>query len=728
VHLRSITRKVRLADGVGRRGLRRGAATVALIAAAVHASVATPAAQARQAGTPPDTGRAVALDTLQITVVRGLRPLADVPAAVAVVGEPAIRLAQPSLSLEESLRRIPGVVVDHRHNYSVGDRISIRGFGTRAAFGVRGVRVLADGIPLTTPDGQTNLNNIDLASAGRIEVIRGPASSLYGNAAGGVISVVTQQPPPVPFAFEARGVLGDYGGTALGNLSRGEAKLGGRRGSWSYLVSGSHTDADGYREHSRVRQTLLNSNVRVALDARSALTPVVNVADVPVAQNPGALPLDSVLVRPRGAWPRNVETGAGSDTRQAQIGAVYARAVGGGRFDVAAHAVRRDLTNPLPFGVIGLRRHAGGVRGALATATRAGELPIALTTGFDVEIMSDDRTEHDNAGGRRGDQLRRDQTDQVASVGPFAELTFGLGPADVTAGARYDVVRFRTTDRFLDDGRDDSGERTLSAVSPMVGMRWAAGATTTLFANAATSFQTPTTTELINAPPPAGEPCCPGGFNARLEPQRARSVEVGVRTQPHAALQFEASAYAMRIRGALVPFQVAGIEGREFFRNAGRSRHRGVELLAVWQPVPAAELHAAYTFSDFRYVDAALPGGSFEGNRYPGVAPHRLMAGTVLRVIEAARIAVDAVHTSEFYVTDANDAVNAAATVVHARVEAARAFGAAGVRPFLGVSNVANARYNAAVVLNAAGGRYFEPAPARSIHLGVAVALGEWRR
>jgi iron complex outermembrane recepter protein len=722
MHLRPAARPLRMADVTHRSALL---ASMLLTLLAVR----TTAVAAQQPDAARDTSRAVALDTLQVTVARGVRPLERVPAAVAVVGEAAIRLAQPALSLEESLRRVPGIVVDHRHNYSIGDRISIRGFGTRAAFGVRGVRVIVDGIPLTTADGQSNLNNIDLASAGRIEVIRGPASSLYGNAAGGVVAVTTEEPPPGTFSGAFRGVLGDYGTDTFGNLMRAEAKVGGSAAAWSYLVSATRTEADGFREHSQVRQTSLNAKARLHVDERSALTLLLNVADVPVAQNPGALPLDSTRVRPRAAWPRNVETGAGSATRQTQAGVVYARALGNGRFDAAVHGVRRDLENPLPFGVIGLRRHAGGARAAIVTRFARSPVPIGLTAGVDAELQSDDRTEHNNVNGRPGEQLRRDQTDRVAAVGPFLELTAALVPRlELTAGARYDRVAFRTTDRFLADGRDDSGRRTLAAFSPMLGLAFDIAPRTTLFANAATSFQTPTTTELINAPPPPGEPCCPGGFNADLEPQRARSIELGVRTTPAARLQVEATAYAMRIRDALVPFQVPQVEAREFFRNAGRSRHDGIELLAVWSPVAALELHSAYTYSDFRYVDAALPGGSFAGNRYSGVAPHRLAAGLVARPVAGLRAALDAIHTSEIFVTDANDAVSPAATVLHLRAEATRGLGPAAIRPFIGVQNLTDTRYNAAVILNAAGGRFYEPAPGRSLYIGVTASSGEWRR
>jgi iron complex outermembrane recepter protein len=692
---------------------------------------AAPAA-AQGTGTPPDTTRrAGAGDTLQVTVTRGLRALTRVPAAVSVVGEEAIALGQPGLSLEESLRRVPGVVIDHRHNYSVGDRIAIRGFGTRAAFGVRGVRVLADGIPLTTPDGQTNLNNLDFASASRIEVIRGPASSLYGNAAGGVISVTTEEPPHVPFALSGRATVGDYGADGLGNLTRGQLKVGGRSGAGSYIASGAHTDADGFREHARVRQTVFNARVRHVLDSGWGATLVLNAADVPVAQNPGALDAAAARDRPRMAWPRNRETGAGSTTRQLQGGVAVAGGLAGGRLDLAVHGARRDLENPLAFGVIGLQRDAAGARAIFARQTSVGGRVIGFTTGFDAELQSDDRTEHNNVGGRPGPQLRRDQTDRVTGLGPFLELHLPLLAdwLELTAGARYDRVAFETTDRFLTDGRDDSGARTLSAFSPMAALLARISPNLSVYANVATSFQTPTTTELINAPPPAGEPCCPGGFNTALEPQRARSAEIGARFTALPGLHVDATVYDMRIRDALVPFQVAQVEGREFFRNAGRSRHRGLETQVTWNATAALDGHVAYTLSDFRFVDAALPGGSFADNRFPGVAPHRLAAGVVTRWVPGLRLALDGVHTSAFHVTDANrpGTENPAATVFHLRGDFAP-FGRSAVRPFLGVQNVTDTRYNAAVVLNAAGDRFFEPAPGRNFYLGLSAATAGWTR
>jgi iron complex outermembrane recepter protein len=202
-----------------------------------------------------------------------------------------------------------------------------------------------------------------------------------------------------------------------------------------------------------------------------------------------------------------------------------------------------------------------------------------------------------------------------------------------------------------------------------------------------------------------------------------------VRVAALPGLHLEATAYTMSIRDGLVPFQVPEVQGREFFRNAGRSRHRGLETQLSWTAARWLDAQLAYTLSDFRFVDAALPGGSFAGNRFPGVAPHRVAAGVSARPVSGLSIAVDGVHTSAFHVTDANlpGTENPAATVLHLRAEA-RPFGSTPVRPFLGVQNVTDTRYNAAVVLNAAGSRFFEPAPGRNVYIGVTAATGGWLR
>ncbi|MGH7577803.1 MAG: TonB-dependent receptor family protein, partial [Longimicrobiales bacterium] len=488
-------------------------------------------------------------------------------------------------------------------------------------------------------------------------------------------------------------------------------------------------ELEGYRAFSASRQTQVNLRAAYAPDELSRLTLVLNAIDQPLAQSPGALPIDSVRADPRMAWPNNVLTRSGEKTRQGQAGVAYTRSIGGGQLDVAGYALARSVENPLPFGFIELTRRGGGVRAAWSTSTTLATLPLALTAGADADLQSDDRREYDNAGGRPGSDLRRDQVDRVAAVGPFVQAELQLTPTLVAMlGGRYDAVRFRTTDAFLGDG-DDSGERTLDAFSPVAGLTYAASPTLRVYANVATSFQTPTTTELINAPPAPGEECCPAGFNTQLEPQRAVSYEVGVKGEIAGRVLYDVAVYHMDLTNALVPFQVAGAESREFFRNSGRTRHRGVEIGASGT-IQRLALTGAYTFSDFSFVDDGLDGADFEGNEFPGVPPHHLFLGA--RFDAGRRVTLDARldHTSEYFATDANDpaSANPAATVVDLRVLFATRFGGLGVRPFIALNNVFDERYNSSVVLNAFGARYFEPAPGRNLAVGLTLGTGGWAR
>jgi iron complex outermembrane receptor protein len=385
----------------------------------------------------------------------------------------------------------------------------------------------------------------------------------------------------------------------------------------------------------------------------------------------------------------------------------------------------RDVDNALPFAYIFLERRGGGVR-----ASWSGGLAerIALTAGMDAEFARDDRREFNNESGQAGSNVQRDQVERVLALGPFAQANVRFSPAvELTAGLRYDAVRFETEDRFLQDGRDDAGERTLSSLSPMIGVTWQMVPDASLYANFATAFQTPTTTELINAPPPAGQPCCPGGFNADLDPQHARSAEIGARGRIGQRIDFDVALYHMNVDNTIVPFQVEGVDGREFFRNAGETRHRGVELSAM-TTFGRHSVHAAYTFNDFVFVDDGNASTDFEDNRLPGVPRHNLFGGIRLGLLEGVRLDLDAQHTGEQATEDSNDPafLNESSTVFDARLLVRLSVGGWDANPFIALNNITDERYNSSVVVNAVGRRYFEPAPGRNLYLGLSLASPGW--
>lgn len=658
-----------------------------------------------------------ALDTLRVEVTRAPTPLRLLPMAASAIQREDIATARPGVGLDEVLGHVPGVFIANRENLALGARITLRGFGARSAFGVRGVRLLTDGIPLTTADGQGSLNNLDLARAGRIEVLRGPASAIYGNAAGGVIRLVTAPPPPIT-EVDARITVGDESRRSLGGLLRIDAGVAGPLRGGGYRIGASQLSRDGVRTHSAAEQNSLNAHVVQPVGERGFLRFVLNAADLPRALNPGSLPWDSLRADPSMAWPNNVRQGTGESARQIQGGVTYEQK--GDAFDLhlTAWGAHRELENPIPVAVIALERGSGGARAhVLGTRGR-----FDWGVGFEAELQRDDRREWTNEVGDAGAEQRRDQRDDVVALAPYVHAAAQFGRAHLTLAARWDRIAFSTDDHLLSDPEGDgSGERVLSALSPSAALLVELSPRVSAYANFTTAFQTPTTTELANSPPASGEPCCPTGFNDSLQPERTWGGEVGVRAGVGRWLALDAAAFTYRVDDAIVPFQVEGIEERAFFRNAGETSHRGLEIGATLEPASNLRMRTSLTALDVRFRDDGDPSVDHEDNRVPGIPPLRLFVDA--RWSGPVTIEVDVEHTGAYYASDANteESRTRSATVFGARVHGSFAARDARFSPFVALRNITDEAYAGAVAINAFGGRFFEPAAGRMLLIGLEV-------
>ncbi|HEX2206188.1 MAG TPA: TonB-dependent receptor, partial [Longimicrobium sp.] len=369
--------------------------------------------------------------------------------------------------------------------------------------------------------------------------------------------------------------------------------------------------------------------------------------------------------------------------------------------------------------IIDLDRGVGGVRAAWSADAGA----LRWLAGAEVEGQNDGRLNFANQAGERG-ATTLDQRERVTSSSAFAQGAVDVrGRVEVLGAIRYDRFRFSVRDRLITETNpDDSGARTMQRVSPALGVSFAATPAVSFYANLATAFETPTTTELANRPTGAG------GFNPDLQPQRTVSTEVGAKARPAAWLWVEAAAYRARIEDALIPFEVAGAPGRVFYRNAGEARHRGVEASAILTPRPGWTARAAYTWTDARFGRYVVNGEDREGNPVPGVAPHRLEVSLLARPERGPFAGVDLRHVSSTPVAD-DDAEgrfrSPAYTLLDLRGgwEGAR-FGRVALSPFGGMTNVLDRAYNTSVVVNAFGRRYYEPGPGRSVYAGLRISLG----
>lgn len=685
--------------------MRRAVFSSIVVAAMLPAAAAaqdSPRDSVRADSTPP-----IVLPPVTVTVTRTERELERVPYAVSVVDRDEVQLGRLTDGLDEALAAFAGVVVSNRYNYSLDQRLSVRGFGARSAFGVRGIKVLLDGVPQTLPDGQGQLTNIELADVGRIEILRSSSSTLYGNASGGVVSIWTDQPPIARLAPTARVTAGAYGFRKW--LAGAAVPLG--RGRVS--VNTSRTTTDGFRAHSSADTRRADVRLLQAVGSRTTLTVAAFVADQPTLDNPGALTRAEADTSPSAADPRNVTANAGKAVTQAQAAVVVDhRFAGDATLSATLFALRRDLENPLAFAYIALDRWAYGTRATTTIPVEQGRARHVVTLGFDAQWQRDDR---ENFTTDRS-ALQLSQFERVFELGPFGQIVLEVTPRmDLTLGVRYDRVGFRADDRFLSDGSDDSGERVMSALSGTTGLSYELTPAVRPYASVGTSFETPTTTELANRPDGAG------GFNPELDPQRAVNYELGLRGRLGDRVTYSAAGFYSDVRDLLVPFEVPGAPSRRFFRNVGLARHSGAELELRVRPLAGVQLVAAYTYADHRFRRYQTAADTLDGNEIPGVPRHYAHVSLRYRSPAGLWAALDNTWSGGYYVDDNNMARNDAWAMTALRVGWQGVIARWRLAPFLGVQNVFDSRYVGSVVVNARGGRYYEPAPPRNLYVGLSI-------
>src|SRR6266853_1654171 len=544
--------------------------------------IALCAAPRTLSGQTPDTTKPMTLAPLTVSVTRTKLPLTKVPLSVQMVDRAQISRARPTWGLDEALANVPGVFVANRYNFSQDQRISIRGFGARSAFAVRGIKILVDGIPQTLPDGQGQLTNLELGEVDHIEVLRGSSSALFGNASGGVISIWTSPQGPEQVREDARFVAGQFSARSGRTWNKWQtttgARVGGGGGSASLTVS--RLDYEGERDHSAADQRVLNARLRLPLADGWSLALVTDVGDNPRADNPGSLTLAELNANRDSVPLLNRNRNAGKAVTQVQTGATLHRAMtNGGEAAITIFGLTRSLKNPITTTYIDLDRVDYGARGSLTYPTHVGTLVHRLTAGFDFQRQRDDRKNFNylNTPGdsTKADTVRSlDQLEHVTEIGPFVRSELELSArTTLTAGLRYDWVKFAVQDHLITTtppNPDDSGDRLMRAFSGSLGLAVNPSRRATLYGNIGSSFETPTTTELANSATGAG------GFNPDLKPQQAWNYEIGARASLSERVAFTLAVFQADVRDELVPYELAA--PRFYYRNAGSTRHRGVEL------------------------------------------------------------------------------------------------------------------------------------------------------
>lgn len=648
-----------------------------------------------------DTLRGVTISVVRMPALPGRAPL-----SVSTLQGEWLRRAEPQLTLRESLAAVPGVWMLGEANFAQDIRIAIRGFGARSAFGIRGIRLLLDGIPESAPDGQGQVDNLDLAVVERIEVLRGSSGGLYGNASGGVISLHTEGISDAP-TLRLRTTAGSWG------LWQGHLSGSRRFGRHGLRLALTHQHLNGYREHSAMRASLLNARWEMpSRDSSLRLRLLLNYAHSPQADDPGALTAEQTTDNRRAAHPANTRFRAGESVEQGRAGFFAEKNWKGGHTSSArAYALRRNFENRLPFqrgGQVQLQRFAAGTGAQHHWTTPR----TTLSAGFDLDYQRDHRQRFDNLNGQRG-PLELDQMETFAATGLFAAAQWRPHLLwHLSAGLRADRIWLRATDAYLADD-DQSGNSTYTRLSPWAGLTRRLGDQLRARANWATHFETPTLSELSNNPEGSG------GFNPNLHPQRTHTWEMGLQTTSNGLLQADAALFWALTRDELTPFEQPQTPGRLYYRNAGQTQRAGLELTLLARPMPALAAELTWTSATFRYTRYSTPAGDFSGNRLPALPQHWGMLDVRFGAEYGWFARAQARYAGAYFADDANQTRVTPITLLQGRLGYRHAARQHVVEAFVGTDNATNAAYFHNVRPNAAGGRFFEPAARRTFFAGL---------
>jgi iron complex outermembrane receptor protein len=664
----------------------------------------------------------------------------DVPASIDGLDGDRIREGRPQINLSESLSAIPGIAVQNRQNYAQDLQVSVRGFGARSTFGVRGVRFYVDDIPATMPDGQGQLSHIDLGSVGRIEVLRGPFSALYGNSSGGVVQVFTEEPPDAPGVNAAPSfAIGSY------RTRREGLKLFGASGPIGYVADASRFSTEGYRNHSAARRDLANAKVTIMIDEASTLSLVANRVSLPKAEDPLGLSHAQFDSDPRSVDPSALAFNTRKTLTQTQAGAVYERRLGtkntlrvlvygGDRSTEQYQAIptASQIAPTSPGGVIDLARRYRGTDLRWTHKTRLGGQDFTLIGGVALDVLEEHRLGYQNfisAGtssspqlGVRG-ELRRDEDNRVNDFDQYAQISWQIGPRwSASAGLRHSKVEFRSADRFVTASNpDDSGRGSYSATLPVFGVLYSISSVAHWYAAASRGFETPTLNELAYSPNGAT------GLNLALRPARSNNYETGIKLRLPSGWRIDTALFGVDTRSEIVTLTNQG--GRSTFTNAGKTKRRGFELAV--EPSLAGHWRALATYT---FLDAVYSSGFFtctsapcstpttligSGRRIPGVARNVVYGEMSWEPPQGWRFGVEAKAASRIAVNDLNFDAAPGYAAANVRVGYLTKLASLDVNAYARIDNVFDRRYAGSVIVNEGNGRNFEPAQGRAWLVGI---------
>ena len=659
------------------------------------------------------------LDTSVVTGSRSVSRSFDLPYSVDSISREQISDGQLGINASEALARVPGLVVQNRQNYAQDLQISSRGFGARSAFGVRGIKLIADGIPASTPDGQGQAATFNLDTADRIEVLRGPAATLYGSNAGGVIQMFSRNGEGPP-RIGAETLFGSDG------LNKNHLSAEGAVDGAGFVLDASRMDTDGYRDHSSARRDQTFAKFNVEPDDDSKLALIYSSLEQNGTQDPLGQTWAGYKADPRSVSSNALTYNTRKSIDHQQLGMNYERYMGDATLQVNAYTGRRSVIQYLSIpkgvpsnerggGVVQFDRkfYGGGVRWMQPIDSVPGELMII--TGLDFDQSEDSRHGYQNYSGNtlgvKG-ELRRNEIDTARSLDPYIQANWAIDRWTLQAGLRHSTMELDVDDQFLSNG-DASGSKTYQKNTPSMSVMYAFTPDLHGYVSAGKGFETPTQAELAYAPGDVE------GFNFGLKPAESTQYEVGLKAQINNSTRVNAAVFQITTDDELVV--TASKDGRTSYQNAGRTLRRGFELGIESQLSEQWSANLAYTRLQATYdSDFSNNGKSIDkGNYLPGVPQTLLFAELNWKPRDWLSTAVEGMYRSKVYVEDTNQERAAPGySVFNWRARFEQKVEHWTFHQTLRLDNLLDRQYVGSVIVGDGNRRFYEAAPGRSWYAG----------
>ncbi len=662
------------------------------------------------------------LDPSVVTGSRSASPTFDLPYSVDSISHAQISDGQLGINASEVLARVPGLVVQNRQNYAQDLQISSRGFGARSAFGVRGIKLIADGIPASTPDGQGQAATFNLDTAERIEVLRGPAATLYGSNAGGVIQMFSRDGEGPP-RIGAETLVGSDG------LSKHHLTAEGAANGAGFVLDASRMDTDGYRDHSSARRDQTFAKLNIEPDDDSKLALIYSSLEQNGTQDPLGQTWAAYKADPRSVAPAALQYNTRKSIDHQQLGLNYERYIGDATLQVNAYTGRRSVIQYLSIpdkikgqpnpanargGVVDFDRtfYGGSVHWLQPITSAPGDL--TLITGLDYDRSQDDRQGYSNTlNGVHGVKgaLGRDELDTATSLDPFVQANWLLGDWTLQAGLRHSTMKMDVDDHFLSDG-NDSGNKTYQKNTPSVSVMYAFTPDLHGYVSAGKGFETPTQAESAYS-------STSNGFNFVLKPSVSKQYEVGLKARIGQDTRLNAALFQITTDDELVVAQSK--DGRTTYQNAGRTLRRGLELGIESQLSEQWSTNIAYTRLQATYDSDFIGGGKpiDKGNYLPGVPQTTLFAELNWKPRDWVSTAIEGMYRSKVYVEDTNQQRAAPGySVFNWRARFEQKVEHWTFHQTLRLDNLLDRQYVGSVIVGDGNFRYYEAVPGRSWYAG----------